>query len=219
MRGSNESNKFDACISESQRLHREIEDSQQAEWRKFHQQQELRTEVDKLQQEQELNEHEHSGAVKCDHRIGSSHGNAGPDGEMRRQEHYREWLATQVVLNLMCEGDITETGFSNIPAHDKQAGYPGYPQSENSDHRDENATPGPSRPHRHNNQEDIHETRNRNSNHRSRSSKGNANKNNHLGNDPSDPSNNNSLSDSTSGRRCRPTPCFASIIKNGQLCS
>jgi hypothetical protein len=125
-RGSNEeSNKFNACILASQWLHREIEDSQQAEWRKLHQRQELRTEVDKLQQEQELNECEHSEAVKCDCRISRSHGNAGPDREMRRREHYREWLTTQVVLDSMREGDITETGFSNIPAHDKQAGYPG----------------------------------------------------------------------------------------------
>ena len=119
-RGSNEeSNEFNARISASQRLRRGIEDPQRAEWRKSHQRKELRAEIDELWQEKEINEHKQPGAVKRDRRIDRSHGNAGPDGEMRRREHYREWLATQVVLDSMCEGDIMETGFSNIPARDK----------------------------------------------------------------------------------------------------
>jgi hypothetical protein len=127
-RGSNEeSNKFNARILVSQWLRRGIEDPQRAEWRKPHQRKELRAEIDELRQEQELNECEQPGAVKRDRRIDRPRGNAGPDGEMRRREYYREWLATQVVLDSMREGDITETGFSNIPAHDKRAGYPGYP--------------------------------------------------------------------------------------------
>ena len=116
---------------------------------------------------------------------------------MRRREHYREWLATQVVLDSMREGDITETGFSNIPARDKRAGYPGYPRSENSDHRDGNATPGPSRQRRYENQEDIHEARDRTSDRESYSPKGRVKKNNRMGNDPSDPSDDTSSSDST----------------------
>jgi len=121
-RGSNEEiNKFNARVSASQRLWREIEDSQRAEWRKLHQRQELDTEVSKLLQEQEQHkdECEQPEAVKHDSRKERSRRNVRPDGEMRRQEHYREWLATQVILDSMREGDIAETGFSNIPAHDK----------------------------------------------------------------------------------------------------
>ena len=198
-RGSNEEiNKYNACVSASQRLRREIEDSRRAEWRKLHQRQEIDTEVSKLLQEQEQhNEREQPEAVKHDSRKERSRRNARPGGDMRRREHYREWLATQVILDSMREGDITETGFSNIPARDKRAGYPGYPRSETSDHWDGNATPGPSRPRRHKNQEDIRETRDRTSDRESHSPKERVRKSNHMGNDPSDPSDDTSSSDST----------------------
>jgi len=199
-RGSNEEiNEFNARVSASQRLRREIEDSQRAEWRKLHQRQELDTEVSKLLQEQEQHEDEREQpeAVKHDSRKERSRRDTRPGGDMRRREHYREWLATQVILDSMREGDITETGFSNIPARDKRAGYPGYPRSENSDHWDGNATPGPSRPRRHKNQEDIRETRDRTSDRESHSPKERVRKSNHMGNDPSDPSDDTSSSDST----------------------
>jgi hypothetical protein len=84
-RGSNEeSNKFNARISASQWLRRGIEDPQRAEWRKPHQRKELRAEVDELRHEQEINEHEQPETAKHDRKVGRSHGNAGPDGEMRR---------------------------------------------------------------------------------------------------------------------------------------
>jgi hypothetical protein len=68
--------------------------------------------------------------------------------EIRRQEHYREWLATQNVLESMRQADIRDNGRSNIPVHNKQPAYGGYPQSESSGQQDRNATPGPSHPRR-----------------------------------------------------------------------
>ena len=41
------------------------------------------------------------------------------DVAIRRQEHYREWLATQNVLDQMWEVDIRAEGRSNIPARNK----------------------------------------------------------------------------------------------------
>jgi hypothetical protein len=64
---------------------------------------------------------------------------------MRRQEHYRERLTTQTVLDNMREDDLHTTGRSNIPTCNKHAGYAGYPQSDNSDQKN-NVTPGPSHP-------------------------------------------------------------------------
>ena len=77
--------------------------------------------------------------------------------EVRRQEHYREWLATQNVLNSMRDSDIRATGYSNIPNHDKRAAYGGFPKSNNSENHDRNATPGPSRPYNRRHDNDDHD--------------------------------------------------------------
>ena len=53
--------------------------------------------------------------------------------EVRRREHYRGWLATQNVLDSMRNSDIRATGYSNIPSHDKQVAYGGYPKSNDSE--------------------------------------------------------------------------------------
>ncbi|KIM72171.1 hypothetical protein PILCRDRAFT_16385 [Piloderma croceum F 1598] len=113
----------------------DIEDSNKAERKRIHQQEDLKVEVEQLRQEQEVYETEckQCGAVVRNREPDRPCEDVRPGGEMRRREHYREWLATQVILDTMCEGDITEHGYSNIPTRDKQAGYPGYPQSENSD--------------------------------------------------------------------------------------
>ena len=66
--------------------------------------------------------------------------------EVHRQEHYREWLATQNVLDSMRDSDIRAIGYSNIPSRDKQAAYGSYPRSNDSENHDWNATPGPSHP-------------------------------------------------------------------------
>ena len=66
--------------------------------------------------------------------------------EVRRREHYREWLTTQNVLNSMRHSDIRAMGYSNIPSRDKRATYGGYPKSNYSENHDRNATPGPSHP-------------------------------------------------------------------------
>jgi hypothetical protein len=117
-RGSNEaSDKFNARIAASQRLHKDIEDSHRAEWKRLCQQEDLRAKVKRLCKEQELYEIERKqrGAVICNREPDRPREDARPGGEMRRREHYREWLTTQVILDTMHEGDITEYGFSNIP--------------------------------------------------------------------------------------------------------
>ena len=59
----------------------------------------------------------------------------------------------QNVLDSMRNSGIRATGYSNIPSHDKQAAYGGYPRSNDSENHDWNATPGSSHPYngRHNN--------------------------------------------------------------------
>ena len=39
--------------------------------------------------------------------------------EVRRREHYHEWLAMQNVLDSMRDSDIRATGYSDIPSCDK----------------------------------------------------------------------------------------------------
>ena len=65
---------------------------------------------------------------------------------MRCKVHYREWLATQNVLDSMREADLREEGRTNIPTRDKHPAYGGYPRSEDTDPKNGNATPGPSGP-------------------------------------------------------------------------
>ena len=76
---------------------------------------------------------------------------------MCRQQHYREWLATQNVLDSMRNSDIRATGYSNIPSRDKRAAYGGYPKSNDSENHDRNATPGPSRPYNGRHDNDDHD--------------------------------------------------------------
>jgi len=118
-RESNEaSDEFNARITVSQRLRKDIEDSHRAEWKRLRQQEDLRAEVKRLHKEQELYEIERKqrGAVIRDRELDRSREDARLGGEIRRREHYKEWLATQLVLDSMHEGDIMENGYSNIPA-------------------------------------------------------------------------------------------------------
>jgi hypothetical protein len=66
--------------------------------------------------------------------------------EVRRREHYQEWLTTQNVLDSMRDSDIRAMGYSNIPSLDKRTAYGSYLKSNDSENHDRNATPGPSRP-------------------------------------------------------------------------
>ena len=77
--------------------------------------------------------------------------------EVCRREHYREWLATQNVLDSMRNSDIRATRYSNIPSRDKRAAYSGYPKSNDSENHDWNATPGPSHPYNGRHDNDDHD--------------------------------------------------------------
>ena len=57
----------------------------------------------------------------------------------------------------MRDSDIRATGYSNIPSHDKQAAYSGYPRSNDSENHDQNATPGPSHPYNGRHDNDDHD--------------------------------------------------------------
>jgi hypothetical protein len=78
-------------------------------------------EVKRLHQEQKAYENNcrQHNTPRCNGEHKRSRKNAKPDKEMRRQEHYREWLAMQVVLDTMHKGDLDSTGYTNIPACDK----------------------------------------------------------------------------------------------------
>jgi hypothetical protein len=67
----------------------------------------------------------------------------GSKRDMRRWEHYREWLTTHTVLDSMYKDDLHTIGRSDIPTCDKCAGHPGYLQFNNSN-QGNNVTPGPS---------------------------------------------------------------------------
>ena len=121
-RGSNEASvEFNARLAASQRLRKDIEDSDRERRNRARQQEDLLAEVRRLCQEHKAYENDcrQHKAAKRDRESKRSHKNAKPDKEMRRREHYREWLATQVVLDTMCEGDLNSTGYTNIPARDK----------------------------------------------------------------------------------------------------
>ena len=123
--------------------------------------------------------------------------------ELRCKVHYREWLATQNVLDSMCEADLREEGRTNIPVQDKCPAYGGYPRSEDTDPKNGNATPGPSgprgemgqnRPRTHSDQDSEHRSDHHLRNHPSRRQ---APRDYQMNKDPSDPdeSNNDSSSD------------------------
>ena len=197
-RGSNEASvEFNARLAASQRLRKDIEDSDRERRKRFRQQEELLAEVKRLRQEHKNyeNDRRQHKAAKRDRESKRSRKNAKPDREMRRREHYREWLATQVVLDTMREGDLNSIGYTNIPARDKRAGYPGYPRSDQSDRVDRNATPGPSRPQGGNDRENSRDIRDHNNDQRSDAPRDNA-ENTRMGGDPSDPGDDSS-SDST----------------------
>ena len=92
------------------------------------------------------------------------------DKEMRRREHYIEWLSTQNVLDSMRYDDLRNTGESNIPDRNKRPAYGGYPHSDSVRRSRLNASPGPSHP---------------------------KDNNDYMGNDPSELSDDSDHSDST----------------------
>jgi hypothetical protein len=88
----------------------------------------------------------------------------------------------------MRQADIHDSGQSNIPVRDT---YGGYPRSENSGQQDQNATPGPSRPRRadqdiHHRQISDHES-SRSRTHDKHSRPSSRDKIGRQGKDPSDP--------------------------------
>ena len=102
----------------------------------------------------------------------------------------------------------SDSGRSNIPVHDKRPAYGEYPRSENSGQQDQNATPGPSRPRRadqdirHRRISDCESSRSRTHDKHSRPLS--RDKIGRQGKDPSDPDDSES-SDSTYNDRTRST--------------
>ena len=68
------------------------------------------------------------------------------DKEMWRQEHYLDWLSTQNLLDSMRYDDLQNTGESNIPNCDKRPAYSRYLYLESPRCSRLNAFPGPSHP-------------------------------------------------------------------------
>jgi len=95
-----------------------------AVWKKLHKQEQLRVEAESLPfeiKEAEGGNHNHrtsDNEDRCESiRVHKDmHQNYR---EIRRQEHYREWLTTQNILDSMHQADICNGGSSNIPVHDK----------------------------------------------------------------------------------------------------
>src|SRR5882762_243090 len=132
-------------------------------------------EINQLLDEQEEYDATRHNPIDTDRRNRhSSDGNKSNDlrrgKEMRRREHYIEWLSTQNVLDSMRYDDLRNTGESNIPDRNKRPAYGGYPRSDSVRCSRSNASPGPSRP---------------------------RDNNNYMGNDPSEPSDDSDHSDST----------------------
>jgi hypothetical protein len=69
---------------------------------------------------------------------------------MEREQHYQQWLATQVYLDAIWNADIENTGESGIPPKEKRPQYGGMPKEWRAAKRQKrqeqcNATAGPSR--------------------------------------------------------------------------
>jgi hypothetical protein len=70
---------------------------------------------------------------------------------MEHEQHYQQWLATQVYLDAIQNADIENTGESGIPPKEKHPQYGGMPKEWRAAKRQKrqeqcNATAGPSRP-------------------------------------------------------------------------
>jgi hypothetical protein len=132
-------------------------------------------ELNQLLDEQEEYDATHHNPIETDRRNhhtpdGNKSDDLRRDKEMRRREHYVEWLSTQNVLDSMRHDDLWNTSKSNIPNHDKRPAYGGYPRSDSVRCSRSNASPGPSHP---------------------------RDNNNYMGNDPSEPSDDSDHLDST----------------------
>ena len=91
-RGSNEASvEFNARLATSQRLRKDIEDSDRERRNKSRQQEDLLAEVKRLRQEHKAyeNDRRQHKAAKRDRESKRSHKNAKPDKEMRRRELQR----------------------------------------------------------------------------------------------------------------------------------
>ena len=206
-RRANESrDEYNSRLAASLRLRKEQEEREKAERRDLQRQRELRDEAEMLRREQEeynteqlRREKESETIRKPSERLRKA---AQPsDAAIRRQEHYREWLATQNILDQMRESDLRAEGRTNIPSRDKRAAYGGYPRSDTSGR---NATAGPSGLNggrrggdgREDNDDHRNDQRNDHSNNSRRHS---SRDHRSGGNDPSEPSD-----DSSSDRSYRP---------------
>jgi len=132
-------------------------------------------ELNQLLDEQEEYDATHHNPIEMDKRNrpapdGNKSDDLRRDKEMRRREHYIEWLSTQNVLDSMRYDDLRNAGELNIPDRDKRPAYGGYPCSDSIRHSKSNTSPGPSRP---------------------------RDNNNHMGNDPSELSDDSDHLDST----------------------
>jgi hypothetical protein len=72
------------------------------------------------------------------------------DTSMEREQHYQQWLATQVYLDAIQNADIENTGESGIPPKEKHPQYGSMPKEWRAAKRQKrqeqrNATAGPSR--------------------------------------------------------------------------
>src|SRR6202167_3066714 len=206
-RRANESrDEYNSRLAASLCLRKEQEEREKAERRDLQRQRELRDEAEMLRREQEeynteqlRREKESETIRKPSERLRKA---AQPsDAAIRRQEHYREWLATQNILDQMRESDLRAEGRTNIPSRDKRAAYGGYPRSDTSGR---NATAGPSGLNggrrggdgRDDNDDHRNDQRNDHSNNSRRHS---SRDHRSGGNDPSEPSD-----DSSSDRSYRP---------------
>ena len=142
---------YQARIAASLRIYLKQEELKKVERRRVRKQDRLRVEAESLlleleEAERERNRHA-SDDIKNRRKSKRRRYDKYPQGrEIRRREHYREWLATQNVLDSMREADLRTDGQTVIPARNKCPAYGGYPLSDKSDPVDRNATPGPSRP-------------------------------------------------------------------------
>jgi hypothetical protein len=193
--------KYKAHIAASLRIYLKQEELKKVERKRIHKQNRLRVEAESLLLELEEADRERNCHASDDtrgrRRSKQRRYDKYPQGrEIRRREHYREWLATQNVLDSMREADLLIDRRTIIPARDKCPAYGGYPRSEKSDPVDRNTTPGPSRPR--NNDHDI--CRDQHNEHGSNRSQGSQcshkprsrARDDRVGGDPSDPSDDSS---------------------------
>ena len=115
---------YDNRLAASSRLCLEQAERERVEQRKLCKQKQLRVEAEslllKVKEAKKKHHRQKHGNDKGRHESTQVRNDMHPgDQEMRRREHYREWLATQNVLKSMRQADICDSRQSNIPACDK----------------------------------------------------------------------------------------------------